>query len=162
MVGSVSDFLSFTPCADLKALKDAAVLISMDQLAGQCTVRRHTLPKRCDKNHLHQRPNIEKKRKEKTDNNSFVVLRLSTAVKSKMILSFQYGRERKTASPPGPTCSNRVFRRPLSGCHNPPNPSPAPLHHPRPRWMNSSQADVRWGDEGCDTDTECTTKKCLC
>lgn len=93
-------------------------------------------------NHPIARPNLKNQTRSR-----FIQLKLTTAVKSKMILSFQYGCQRKTASPWGPCWRNRVFRRPLSGCQD----SGCPPIYPRPCEMNSSQADVRWGDEGCDT-----------
>lgn len=93
----------------------------------------------------------------------FIQLKLTTAVKSKVMESFQGGRERQTASPWGPCCRNRVFRRPLSGCQESgwtPYPPPST---PRPCTMNSSQAwEVGWrGLWHGETERVLTTDCCI-
>lgn len=131
------------PVGAVLSEEDSIVLISMDQLASQSQPHTHCQPwEACDR----IIPNLENQTRAR-----FIQLKLTTAVKSKVIESSQYGCQRKTASPWGPCWRNRVFRRPLwgcqdSGCHH--------IHHPstpNPAKMNSSQTDVRWGDEGCDT-----------
>lgn len=146
MVGSVGDFPSFAPCADLKALKDAAVLISMDQLAGQCTVRRHTLSLR---------------RVTKIICIDVQILRRREKKKFVGCVEIKHGCQIKNDLVRGRRLHLRVPHAAIEslGGHCQAVTSPAPTtHHPRPRWMNSSQADVSWGDEGCDTDTECTRR----
>lgn len=85
----------------------------------------------------------------------FIQLKLTTAVKSKVMESFQGGRERQTASPWGPCCRNRVFRRPLSGCQESGwTPYPPPIYPPtlHDELITGLGGGVtRWGDEGCDT-----------
>ena len=117
---------------------DFAVHISMDQLVSHLKSQTHALLWEWQSCCV-TRPKVKNKARP-----AFIQARLTTAVKSKMILSFENGCRRKMSSPSGP------FRKPLSGCQDSVPPCVPPIYS-RPGWMNSSQADVKWGYEVCDT-----------